>query len=215
MRIGTWNLEGRWTPGHRELLERAECDLWLLTEVAVGTRLAGYASVTTVAHMAPGRAWAAVLSRGPLQALPDPHAATAAGRVGDTVVLSSVLPWRSCGQEPPWTVGDQGKKTRAAVTALTASVEGGPVVWGGDLNHALEGSEVAGSAAGVEAIRNAGDRWGLQWATVGQPHRIAGVLTIDHVGVPAGWGVSSVSRYDAPPQLSDHDLYVVEVDATL
>jgi hypothetical protein len=33
VRIGTWNLEGRWWPDHLHLLEAAGCDLWLLTEV--------------------------------------------------------------------------------------------------------------------------------------------------------------------------------------
>jgi hypothetical protein len=63
MHISTWNLEGRWTPQHRDVLLQQGCDLWLLTEVAAGTRLPGYAAVTTEADMLPGKAWAAVLSR--------------------------------------------------------------------------------------------------------------------------------------------------------
>lgn len=33
MRIGTWNLAGRWSLAHQSFLEDAECDVWLLTEV--------------------------------------------------------------------------------------------------------------------------------------------------------------------------------------
>jgi hypothetical protein len=33
MRIGTWNLQGRWDLRHLELLSAHDCDVWLLTEV--------------------------------------------------------------------------------------------------------------------------------------------------------------------------------------
>ena len=41
MRIGTWNLDGRWSPRHQHLLEDAECDVWLLTEVPTSFSLPG------------------------------------------------------------------------------------------------------------------------------------------------------------------------------
>lgn len=56
MRIGTWNLEGRWTPAHGDVLRGVDCDLWLLSGVAAGTRLSGYAAVVTGCDMAPGKA---------------------------------------------------------------------------------------------------------------------------------------------------------------
>jgi hypothetical protein len=34
MWTGTWNLAGRWSPRHRDVLAAADCDVWLLTEVA-------------------------------------------------------------------------------------------------------------------------------------------------------------------------------------
>ena len=34
MRIGTWNLAGRWSSGHRGFLEEMRCDVLLLTEVS-------------------------------------------------------------------------------------------------------------------------------------------------------------------------------------
>ena len=33
MRIGTWNLEKKWTQDHADLMEEQKCDVWLLTEV--------------------------------------------------------------------------------------------------------------------------------------------------------------------------------------
>jgi hypothetical protein len=33
MRVGTWNLAGRWTDGHRQVILDQGCDVWLLTEV--------------------------------------------------------------------------------------------------------------------------------------------------------------------------------------
>ena len=209
MRIGTWNLEGRWSPDHERMLVERDCDLWLLTEVADGTRLQGYASVTTKAPMQPGKAWAAVLSRRPIEALPDPHPASAAGRVGDLLVCASVLPWRSSGGDAPWCGSTQGERTVNAVNDLKRIAKA-PVVWGGDFNHALQGPEVAGSRDGTARILELLQSCGSAARTVGLAHRLPGVLTIDHIAVPVAWGLESVSHHDARG-LSDHDLYVVDV----
>ena len=209
MRIGTWNLAGRWTPAHREVLHRHDCDLWLLTEVAAGTRLPEYAAVTTEADMLPGKAWAAVLSRRAIAALPDPHPASAAGRVDELVVCSSVLPWRSSGGLAPWVGEDQAQRTTAAVDAIEQGLPEGSLVWGGDFNQALEGPEVAGSAVGTQRILRLLEQRAATARTVGCAHRLPGVTTIDHVAVPAGWAATDVARH-ATSGLSDHDLYVVE-----
>ena len=60
MRIGTWNLAGRWSDDHRDLLLEADCDVWLLTEVNERTSLPGYAIHLSDARMAARRRWAAV-----------------------------------------------------------------------------------------------------------------------------------------------------------
>jgi hypothetical protein len=31
MRIGTWNLDGKCSAGHRQFLKHEACDIWLLT----------------------------------------------------------------------------------------------------------------------------------------------------------------------------------------
>jgi hypothetical protein len=207
MRIGTWNLAGRCTPRHRELLEEQDCDVWLLTEVSVDLELAGFRRHTTTALMAARRHWAAVLSRLEMTALPDPHPASAAADLDGTVYCSSVLPWRSCGSGPPWVGGRQADKTAAVVADLDAALPEGPLVWGGDWNHALVGAEYAGSLAGRRHILDFLQRRGLIAATATLPHRMAGLATIDHIAVPGG--PTSAIRF-AAEGLSDHDGYVVK-----
>ena len=94
MRIGTWNLAGRWTPAHAALLTGLGCDALLLPEVRHDVALPGMRQHRSVLEMAPGRHWASIVARN-LEALPDPHGASAAARVGVLILCSSVLPWRS------------------------------------------------------------------------------------------------------------------------
>lgn len=101
VRIGTWNLAGRWSPDHRDLLLDADCDVWLLTEVSERTALPGYAVHCTSAHMAARRRWAGVASRLPMASLPDPHPASAAAQVGALTFASTVLPWRGARSVAP------------------------------------------------------------------------------------------------------------------
>ncbi len=35
MRIGIWNLDGRWGREHRSFLDPQDCDVWQMTEVRV------------------------------------------------------------------------------------------------------------------------------------------------------------------------------------
>ncbi len=59
------------------------------------------------------------------------------------------------------------------------------LVWGGDWNHAMTGREYAGSIGGRRAILGAVEQLGLEVPTAGLPHAIDGLLTIDHIAVPA------------------------------
>jgi acetyl/propionyl-CoA carboxylase alpha subunit len=77
VRIGTWNLAGRWSEHHQALLLEADCDVWLLTEVNERTVLPGYALHLSAARMAPRRRWAGVASRLLMASCPDPHPASA------------------------------------------------------------------------------------------------------------------------------------------
>jgi hypothetical protein len=209
LRIGTWNMEGRWSAPHRAMVLDLACDVWLLTEVSK------QANVPLNIHrssgpMPDGRSWAAIGSRHPLTPMADPHTASAAARVGGITYCSSVLPWRSSGSAEPWGAGTAGTRTSRALSTLDRQIPRTRLVWGGDLNHSVHGTEVAGSLDGRGLIAEFVADRKLVMATAGLPHRLEGVGTIDHVAVPSAWSIVSASRVDATG-LSDHDVYVVEV----
>jgi hypothetical protein len=214
LRIGTWNLAGRWDERHAQLLYAQACDVWLLTEVSERLNLDGFALHATAARMAARRHWAAVLSREPLVARPDPHPASALADVGRLTFCSSILPWRSCGGRPPW-VGDRhADRTGAAVDDLLRALPSAGLVWGGDWNHALAGPEHAGSEVGRTHIKRALAKLGLRVPTAGLPNRLAGLGSIDHIAVPQAATVLAARRVDASSgdkRLSDHDAYVVDL----
>jgi hypothetical protein len=213
VRIGTWNLAGRWSDDHRSLLLEADCDVWLLTEVNERTRLPGYAIHLSAAPMAARRRWAAVASRLPMASSPDPHPASAAAQVGATTYVSSVLPWRAARSGPVWAGERHADRTQHAVDDLLLRLRAAPsLVWGGDWNHALIGKEYAGSKAGRVSITGALDELGLVVPTAELPHAIQGLLSIDHVAVPAGSSATArrVVAAGDRERLSDHDAYVVD-----
>jgi hypothetical protein len=216
VRIGTWNLDGRWSADHRRLLEGECCDVWLLTEVPTALSLGDGALVRSEQmRTPPARAWAAVWSDQPLEQLPPAHPASALARRAEIVLCSSVLPWR--GARPYWP--DEGAGIAAITAAALARLRpalmasAGPVIWGGDWNHAMQGREYTGSKAGRAAICELVAERGLTVATVTEPHAIDGLLSIDHIAVPQRWRVDSSRRVVAEAhgkRLSDHDAYVVK-----
>ena len=214
LRVGTWNLAGRWKSEHHELLVQQDVDVWLLTEVSERVEIKGYAAHVTEGSMAERRRWAGVFSRHRLDPLPDPHPASALARVHNLYFCSSVLPWRSAPSRAPW-VGDRhADKTEAAVTTLLGAFPSGDVVWGGDWNHALSGPEHAGSLRGREHVLSAVNGLDLQVPTATLTHQISELLSIDHVAVPASYVVVAAEHVPATVpgrRLSDHDAYVVEV----
>lgn len=201
-------------PGWQDFLLAAECDVWLLTEVNETVELPGYEVHRGSARMAARRHWAAVFSRAPLTPLPDPHVASAAAVVDGTTFCSTVLPWRSSGGEPTWPGAEPPRnlhagRTRYALGKLLGELRGRDLVWGGDWNHALSGDEYAGTQGGREHVLGAVRELGLQVPTAPLPHRIEGLLSIDHIAVPSSWTVLGAHHLDATG-LSDHDGYVVE-----
>lgn len=210
MRIGTWNLAGRWTHDHQRLFEALDCDVLLLTEVSDRVSLPSYVGHVTHLLMAPRRHWSGVWSRRGIKPLPDPHGATAMAEIMDMRVCSSILPWRSCGTREPWVGANTYERTAEAVDAVEKAA---PVIWGGDWNHALRGREYSGSKAGRDHIAAAAERMGLGAPTADAPHQIDGLFSIDHIAVPASWQ-TRVEHHTAlreDGRLSDHDAYVVEV----
>lgn len=213
LRIGTWNLAGRWDVRHASLLRAAGCDVWLLTEVNEKLALPGYFSHSSGEYMAPRRAWARVLARVPLTPLPDPHPASAAVRIHGVTYCSSILPWRGCGSAHPWIEGTHGERTKHALDQLAVTLGRDALVWGGDWNHALSGDEHAGSKAGRAHILALIGARELHVPTAELPHRIAGLVSIDHIAIPSGWRATArhiLAEADGA-RLSDHDAYVVDV----
>lgn len=211
MRIGTWNLQGRWDARHLALIETMDCDVLLLTEVSERVELPGHDLHLGRLLMSPKRRWAAVASRLPMRPLPDPHGASAMADVDGLRVCSSILPWKGCGAQEHWVGATTAEKTSAAVAAVETAA---PVVWGGDWNHAMSGREWAGSVAGRRSLLETVERQELQVPTADSPHQIEDLLSIDHIAVPKSWVVSDTKRHRAfvkEIRISDHDAYVIEV----
>jgi endonuclease/exonuclease/phosphatase family metal-dependent hydrolase len=214
MRIGTFNLAGRWSPLHHEFLAALDCDVWLLTEVSERTRLDGYDLHLGEGVMAPKRRWAAVAATGSMSPHPDPHPASAMIDRDGLRFCSSILPWRGCGSREPWGDGSHAEKTWATLRVLETALPTAALVWGGDWNHALTGSETAGSQAGREALLATIAKLNLTVPTTEEPHRIDGITSIDHIAVPnrVAAAAERVVAEAAGKRLSDHDAYVVTAE---
>ena len=59
MRIGTWNLDAKWSARHCEFLESLQCDVLLLTEVPIEVDLTGMVDHHSNQRMARDESWAA------------------------------------------------------------------------------------------------------------------------------------------------------------
>ncbi len=216
MRIGTWNLEGRWSANHSQLLKKEACDIWLLTEVPTAFGLDGGALYRS-APMTETKSWAAVWSNGDAVPSPSPHPAAATAVLDGILLCSCVLPWRSARRW--WPAGDTGDvvgMTTAALGRLRARMLEAPgaVVWGGDWNHALHEREVAGTYHGRAEIGKLRFELRLQIPTEYMPHAKAGLLSIDHIAVPVAWHLTDCRRVVATAagkRLSDHDAYIVDI----
>lgn len=204
MRIGTWNLDTRTSASHIEFLLRADCDVWLLTEVAPQLQLPGFSRHVTSGVMTRGQHWAGIFSRRPLLLADDPHGASALATIDGVSFCASILPWRRCGNQFPWRGATTSEKTEQAVEAILAAR---PSVWGGDWNHSFRGSERAGSIQGRNIIQRAVGELKLHIATTNCLHHCPGQYAIDHLAVP--WITSTAERLPSGA-LSDHDAYVLE-----
>lgn len=211
MRIGTWNLEGRWSANHLALLQHQACDVWLLTEVPSEASVPGMTAHRTQAAMGPRKDWAGVFSNLDISGELDPHWATAMAQVDGLRVLSSVLPWRSCGAT--WQGASLTEKMTLTLAQLREHIDG-MSIWGGDWNLGLEGSELVGSSAARAEILALLEDAGLSVPTRSLGSVSKGQRSIDHVAVPIAWDVTGAHRVEAAVRgrrLSDHDAYVVSV----
>ncbi len=192
-----------------------DCDVLLLTEVHEFVDLPGHAIHLSESEMQPGRRWAGIAGRGEkLSPLPDPHPASAMATSSGWTYASSILPWRSCGNQPPWVGGRLVEKTIATVETLAPSLPPTRLIWGGDWNHALQGREYVGTTDGRAFLLRWVNQLGLQVPTSDLPAQGSMGLSIDHIAVPTGLTVVNVARRSAEiggKRLSDHDAYLVEI----
>ena len=207
MRIGTWNLEGKWRDDHLAVIHELDCDVLLLTEVKHATQIPGMRLHTSSLDMTTGRWWAAIASRLSMLPLPDPHGASAMAQIDRVKFCSSVLPWRTCKPDWPWPGGDTTERTIAAVDQIEAAR---PDVWGGDWNNAMSGFDGAGSAGSRARICEAIEALGLTVTTAKSPHRKPKILSIDHIAIPSTWAATPAVSRPVNRQISDHYAYAVE-----
>lgn len=213
MRIGTWNVDARWDQRHQTLIDEQTCDVWLLTETPETLTMPGFTTHVTRGRMSRQQHWAAILAHNVAPA-DDPDAATAAATVNGITVWSSVLPWPSCGPDTPWEGHRHDDRIHTALDRLRAQAPAGELIWGGDWNHTLQG-RIIGSRTGRNTLLSVIEDFGLQVPTAALPHRLEGATSIDHIGIPATWHVRTAQRIRAEAagqRLSDHDMYVIEVD---
>lgn len=212
MRIGTWNLEGKWSDRHARFLHRQDCDVWMLTEVHIQTELQGYEMAATTLPMVKDRHWSAILSATSLLRQDDPHPTTASAIIDGTTYWCSVLPWRTCGRKPPWVDSNTADQMAAVLVQLEPARPAGRLVWGGDWNQALLGKDYAGSNDGRRDLLTSIDRFKLQVPTAGLGHRKPGHASIDHIAIPHEDHATRVERLPVEAALSDHDAYVIDFD---
>jgi hypothetical protein len=212
VRIGTWNLEGKWSSDHLALLQDQECDVWLLTEVPTQASIPGMAAHCTVSPMGPRKTWAGIFSIVDVIAQPDPHPATAMAQCDGLRLMSSVLPWRSCGAS--WEGSTLSEKMCVTLSSLREHIDEA-TVWGGDWNQAFEGRDYVGSTDGRQEILNLLNTSQLSVPTSALGSATKGHRSIDHIAVPIVWDVAGAHRLEAAIEghrLSDHDAYVVTID---
>ena len=228
-RIGTWNMDTQPSSpkelarrsDRMEFIERADCDVWLLTEVPLAFAMGGRTPIFSERMgTSDEKAYAAVWARDGVEELDAVHPAAAYAIVGELRVCSCVLPWFSA----PWqgwpVEGDYETIVAEAIGRLSEGLMDGPgdLVLGGDWNHALEGEDRVGRPAGLMALLALRDTLDLTVPTAGLdkynpkgPH-----CSIDHIAIPSRWKSVApepplVAETEDGKRLSDHDAYVVHV----
>ncbi len=213
MRIGTWNLEGRWSADHATFMRQSACDVWLLSIVQDAFAL----DTGETARSGPRGddvSWSAVWAAAGLEALEPSHPAVACGRLGELRLCSSVLPWRTAAPFSDDDGDSVASITRAAIAGVRDALAGGhDVIWGGGWNHGLHELEHTGTLIGRRAIRVLVAELTLQTPTARLPNAIAGMFSTDHIAIPERWEVEDARRVAAQlggRRLTDCDAYVVE-----
>lgn len=99
--------------------------------------------------MGPGKTWAGILTSLEIITHPDPRRATAMAYCGGFPVMSSVLPWRSCGAS--WEGATLAEKMSVTLSTLREHIDE-TTIWGGDWTRRWRAANM--SAASVAAPRS-------------------------------------------------------------
>ncbi|MGO4602502.1 hypothetical protein [Terrabacter sp. 2YAF2] len=139
--------------------------------------------------------------------------------MGGALLASSVLPWRAAGKY--WPPGDdhdfQSRFARVLSrhqAAILEAREDDVVVWGGDFNQTLSGTEEVGSSSGRQALGAAFESLDLRVVTRDARVIASNAYAIDHIAV--AHHLDTVSAMCVLPTardgaLSDHPAYLAEV----
>jgi len=234
VRIGTWNLQQGVPPSSRSasqrgFLEAQQTDLWLLTEVHARVHVHGADTVLSPPRtVKPSQRWSGISTCHPIEALPSPHEGLALARVHlderSLLVGCSVMPWR--GARTSWPGDATASFDERFSLALAIHLDavqharrsGEGVVWGGDFNQSLDGTETVGSRKSRSLLLDGFESLGLGAATARLEHLNPKIFSIDHIAVPTPWSVlqsQALRPVDAAgKRLSDHAAYVVEARGT-
>lgn len=194
---------------HARVIEDADCDIWLLTDVPPRVSVTGYHQHLSSGRRAPSAHWSGVLSR--LAAEPVRHHSQTATvlSIADIVIASTVLPWPEPHEDEPWEGGSHAERYATAL-AETGDLLGGHIpIWGGTWNQPLMGNIIGYSRQAQEALEDFLETYELQVPTrdlLGRQRQ----YTTDHVAVPATWTVIASGKVEVDPALSPYDLFCVE-----
>lgn len=209
MRIGTWNLAGRWSMDHARVIEDADCDIWLLTDVPARVSASGYHQHLSVGRRGPSAHWSGILSR--LAAAEVVHTSPTATvlSIADIVLVSTVLPWPEPHADEPWEGESHAERYAGALAETGALLDGHIPICGGTWNQPLMGNIIGYSRQAQDALEAFLNNHSLQVPTrdlLGRQRQ----YTSDHVAVPASWTVIASGKVEVDPALSPFDLFCVE-----
>lgn len=239
LRIGTWNLEHARSARHDavrlNVLERANADVWVLTETNDRVSLRGYAACHSAPRPSstPGGRWVSIWTRLPIlevlqvQDCSRAAAARIASPVGELLAYGTVLPWHADVGEPPiepkpaaWSEQYRTIPLQAADwLRLHTAHPRALLTVAGDLNMSLGGPRYYGTTNGRSLLTQAMQAVELFCATSFE--RVpAGMLqhpAIDHILLPSvlSGRASVATAWEGTVsdlRLSDHSGLVVELD---
>lgn len=213
MLIGTWNLAGRWSMDHARVIEDADCDIWLLTDVPARVSVGGYHQHLSAARHGEATHWSGVLSRLAAETVRHDSPTATVLSIADIAIVSTVLPWPEPHEDEPWE-GDSHAERYAAALAETGELLRGHIpIWGGTWNQPLMGNIIGYSRQAQEALEAFLVAHELQVPTrdlLGRQRQ----YTTDHVAVPVSWTVIASGKVEVDPSLSPYDLFCVEAAPT-